>query len=386
MVRRWLVAPLLAAALLGIAACGGAPASSSGTPSAPASASGSGKPAAPGSGASAASKPYAGRTLRVGMWGGDNEKEVAQIVGKPFTALTGAKVVYVPGNPSNNIAKVRAAQGTTPPMDIVNFSDTEESQWAGSKLFERIDYAKIPNSKDLPSFLKLPQFAAFDGIEFGLVYNAQKYKQLGLPAPTSINDLLNPKVAGHVALPTSAVDWAPMVTMAMAAANGGSMSDLAPAYPALKKVKVYYYYQSSADLANKFSSGDVWVAAWQSSYTFRLQRKGLPLKFVRLGYQGKEGWPSIDYYGIAAGSPNADLADIYINLALDPKIQYEYAKWGFRTPTNEKAFPLVAADRELASRLPTLQQMLNMVHPDWKTFYAHSDAWLRAYNAATGAR
>ena len=97
-----------------------------------------------------ADQPYAGQSLRFATFGGAWQKWVEQTVVPPFTAQTGAKVEFVPGNPQQFLAQLIASKGQTPPFDLAEMSEDTGLQAA------RLDLADLNfDSKLIPNLAKL---------------------------------------------------------------------------------------------------------------------------------------------------------------------------------------------------------------------------------------
>ena len=93
-----------------------------------------------------AQQPYAGQTLRFATFGGAWQKWVEQAVESSFTAQTGAKVEYVPGNPQQFLAQMIANKGQSPPFDLAELSEDTALQAARLDLVDlKFDPKFIPN-------------------------------------------------------------------------------------------------------------------------------------------------------------------------------------------------------------------------------------------------
>ena len=327
------------------------------------------------------SKKVAGDKLVVATWGGDWRDARHRLVGTTVEKMTGAKMEYVLGNPRDNLAKLIATRGGTPPFDVFEMEEATPPGASKAGFLSVLSAERIPNLKKVPKELFGKDRVAFALIEYGIAYSTKKFEELGLPKPTRWNDLFHPKLAGHVAVPDLNVSVGPYFLVGLAIEEGGGITNLKPAWDKLAKLKVSYYYRSSADLATRFTSGDVWAAAWHNSRTYRLANTGFPVSFASVHIANKVGMAGYNWLGIIKGNPHQELAEMYVNLSLDPKVLYEFGKWGITGPSNVDAQPLFAADPVLSKQVIYRLDMLNQVYLlDWDVVDANINDWIDTWN------
>ncbi len=326
-------------------------------------------------------KRFDGEKLVVATWGGDWKDARQRLVGAKIEKATGAKVEYVLGNPRDNLAKLIATRGGKPPFDVFEMEEATPPGASKAGFLSVLSPEKIPNIKKIPKELFEKDRVAFALIEYGIAYNTKKFEELGLPKPSRWNDLFHPKLAGHVAIPDLNVSVGPYLLVGLAIEEGGSLTNIKPAWDKLAKLKVSYYYRSSADLATRFTSGDVWVAAWHNSRTYRLADTGFPVSFASVRVGNKTGMAGYNWLGITKGNPHQELAEMFVNLSLDPKVLYEFGKWGITGPSNVDAQPLFAADPVLSKKVLYRLDMLNQVYLlDWDIVDANINSWIDTWN------
>lgn len=325
---------------------------------------------------------HAGQTLRVATWGGDWRDKRQELIGQKVEEMTGAKVEYVLGNPRDNFAKLiaGAARGEVP-FDVIEMEDSLPPEINEAGFLMPLSEEDIPTLAAIPDELEKNNSVAFLSIQYGIAYNTEKFEELGLPAPTKWSDLARPELAGRVAVPDLSVSMGPFYMVGLARENGGSESDVTPAWEKLENLDVLYYFTSSSDLATRMTAGDVWAAVWTDSRTYRLKNSGFPVDFAPVGVGGTEGMIGYNSIGIVEGTPNEDLAEMYVNLSLDPQIQYEMGKWGVTGPTNPQAEELFAADEQLSGQVVFRDEDFDaMYQMDWDTVVPQINGWMDTWN------
>ena len=86
--------------------------------------------------------------LVISVWGGNWKDTVEKIVAKPFTAKTGIPVEFEVGGTLDRLAKARVSK-LAPLVDITFTTSHVGRLYISDGLFEKLDMAKLPNSKDL---------------------------------------------------------------------------------------------------------------------------------------------------------------------------------------------------------------------------------------------
>src|SRR5262245_65740831 len=131
----------------------------------------------------------------LGTWGGDYSKLLTQNVETPILKSKGIEVVHDIAGDSQRRAKLVAEQrlprGTT---DLQALSAAGSREMFNAGVLETIDYAKIPNAPHLLPPMKTPYSVGHIYSGQVILYNPAMVS----PAPTSYNDLSDPKHAGKV--------------------------------------------------------------------------------------------------------------------------------------------------------------------------------------------
>ena len=317
-----------------------------------------------------AAKEFEGQTLRVAMWGGGWNRGLNEFVGKPFMEKTGAKVEYVIGNPREHLAKLIATRGQEPPFDVVQVDDSVKEQVLRLNLAEKLDLSRIPNVKHIVRSLnEQPELGpTFMIIPVGIAYNTAKFKEAGIPAPTTWDVLWDPRVAGKVAIPDLNVVMGVHTLMAAAQRAARSPYDYEAGIAELKKIKLNHIYSSPVEVATQVTAGNVWVLAWTEGRANELRFRDFPILYVNAITGGKKGSLDVDSIHLVRGSSKKALAEVYIDMTLDPEAQLKFAKAEGWTPAVTPALESLKADPVWRERLAILDEKSvdEAFHPDWK--------------------
>ena len=231
---------------------------------------------------------FDGVTVKLATFGGKWRDIVDKYVAKPFEA-EGGKLEYVIGQPAQNMAKLVAARGQAAPFDVFETMDNFLPGLAQGGFVDPLDLQKIPNVRDVVSPAYVDSGKVMVWItEEGIVYNVEKFKELGIPKPTRYSDLLNPKLKGRVSVPDIGAGGAIPAIVGMAYETGGNETSIDAALDLIAKIDAKSYWSSSSNLQTMLTNGDVWAAAAQAGSVQRLKGQA-PLGMARIPVAGKVG-------------------------------------------------------------------------------------------------
>lgn len=329
-----------------------------------------------------AQRPLEGTTVKVATWGGSWRDSLQTLIGTKLEAM-GAKVEYVIGNPLENFAKLVAARGREAPFDVMEAGPEILFTMVREGFLQKINTARVSNSKGLPGFAVGDFYLMTSGAQDGIAYNEKKFKELGLPKPERYSDLVNPKLEGHVAFPDVAVTMHWSAVVGLAYDVGGTEATVEKALEQVKKIKPLYYYPSSTDLVTKFNLGDVWAAPFHAGWVVRVKRTGFPLAHAHPRVGNKVGILNPIYIVIPKTAKNVPGAEAFVNLYLDPEVQFQFAKKVGIAAINRGARDRLMKDPEVGPiLLLTDEQMNNMYITDWTKLSA--DEWREKWNRFVG--
>ncbi len=293
-----------------------------------------------------AQQAQSGQPLRVAMTGGTFLSIHGQkYAGDVFTALTGIKVEYIGGYGTDTYARIVAQKGRRPPFDVWQAEDPEVFEAIEQDLVDKVNPAWMPHLKDVSSNARLVEGYAPGacGIILGLVYRADKFKELGLD-PNSWDSLWDPKLAGRVALGGYQIPNTQGLLMVLAPRFGGNDLNQTPAIDALAKIKLHSLYSSAADLMAKIESGEVWASYTSQGRAVSLMAKGLPVGFsVPSNKDGTFGYGFMGVWSPVKGSAMPEAAQKYINLLFCPGNQLGFAMESPYAPVSTAIASVIAA-------------------------------------------
>ena len=304
-------------------------------------------------GAVAAEKPFEGVNLRVGTFGGPWTK-IQQELLQPKMEAMGATVTYIAGSPQINMAKLIAARGGEPPMDMLEILDAIVPDMKAGEFLQPIDAAQIPNVMHLAEGQYNDLMVANWTTQEGICYNAAKFEELGIPAPKTYSDLGDPKLAGRVQIPDIVSGGGLAAVAGFSFANGGDLDNIKPGLDAIASLKALKFWKRGAEALTQLKSGDIYAAVIHAGWCVRAANAGMNVAsthpVIDADTKGviKQGWMGI-VKGIDPKAAKA--AHAYINMFIDAKFQEEFAIKRGVVPENQMAIKDLSAN-------PVLKKMM----------------------------
>ncbi|MFS8146178.1 ABC transporter substrate-binding protein [Rhizobium sp. R635] len=315
-------------------------------------------------------------TLYFAGYSGDFQTMFEKEISPSFEAKHNVKIVYVPGNSSETIAKLQAQKGNQE-INVAMVDDGPMHQAIQFGLCDKVSDA--PVYKDV---YDLASIATFDGraiglglVATGITYNKQAFEKNGWPAPTSWNDLTDPKFAQRLASNPISGTYGLNTLVIFARMNGGGETDIEPGFDAIREKlapNVLSWSSSNAQLAQMFQNGDIDVAVWGSGRSVALKSTGFPAEFV----YPKEGAPAIVISACAvAGGKLPEASQALLQYLASPDIQAKFATQGYG-PTNRQT----KLTDELAAAVPYGEERLSkLVAVDWTTINQKRADWTKEW-------
>jgi putative spermidine/putrescine transport system substrate-binding protein len=254
-------------------------------------------------------------------------------------------------------------------------------------LASKLDPAKVPNLNKVQKLFRLPEDMGSCLFSFssGIVYNKNKFAELGLPPPTRWQDLASPKLSGHVGTQTLAATPVKYFLAAYAIQLGDTPTKWDRAIDEVAKIKFQSFSAGIADLMAKIEAGDVWAAPIVGSRAYALIEKGLPVEYVLPeNGNGTKGGISCTPIVVPKGSTNAALGEKMLNFALSPDAQLMQATaisaYG---PVISTLDPILEKAPKIADRIPWGKVVTNGFRLSWDSeadldrFSEYVEAWNR---------
>lgn len=336
-----------------------------------------------GAGAQTASQEFAGQTLRVATFGGSWQQWEQKVIEPRFVAATGAKVEYTPGAPAQFLSAMVAAKGQNVPFDLAPLNDDILLEAGRQGLLEtHYDKALMPNADRLFDELKPNQahgpsdFVSLNGV----LYDAAKFRENGLPVPTDWAVLNDPKLAGHVAVP----DIGFVYRIIYANINywkTGDKYDLDGTLEWLKKIEDPVIYADFPTLQTRFNSGEIWAVLGSAGYVLRFRRQGKEMEFVVPQARDEKGGVTFSTLNLVKGSPQSRLAQIWMNVAISDEVQTSMVQEIGFGASNKFVSDKLRQDPATRKLLVENEEQLKIaVGTDWAKMRAVLPQWLDKWN------
>ena len=240
----------------------------------------------------------------------------------------GGKIEFITGPPNAHLAKLIVARGKEPPFDLCEVDEPSTPQFVKAGVLQKYDLSKLPNATDLISPITHDGYLVPDWVfEDGVVYNADKFKELGIPPPRRYSDLLDPRLKGRVGVPDISGGLGLFVIYGFAIDAGGSETNIAPGLENMKKLGATQFFTGNPAAQTALVAGDIWANFMGSSWAIRLRRAGHNwAKFALLKVGNNVGLWERGHMGLAKGSHNVEAAHWFVNRLISPEIQLELSK------------------------------------------------------------
>jgi putative spermidine/putrescine transport system substrate-binding protein len=314
------------------------------------------------------------KTLYVAGYGGSFEKTMRDEVISDFEKKHGVKVEYVAGNSTDTLAKLQAQKGNQQ-IDVAIVDDGPMYQAIELGFCGRVQNLPTADLYDTARF-KDDRAVAVGFVATGLMYNKKFFEEKGWAAPTSWNDLKDPKYKGLVVIPPINNTYGLYTLLMFAKMNGGGEKNVESGFDIMKKdvnPNVLAYEPSPGKMTELFQSGQAALAVWGTGRVQSFANTGFPVDFV----YPKEGAVSLLASACPIEKPNASpIASEFIKAMLEPKIQLILLKDYGYGPVNKK----VEVPAELGKMAPIGERAASLYNPDWISINAKRDEWTKRWN------
>ena len=294
---------------------------------------------------------FDGVTLKVATWGGSWKANIENKIMPKFEAM-GGKIEFVTGSPQSNLAKLIAGRGKAP-FDVMEVLDAQEKDFFDTKDFiQKIDTSSMSNVQHLEGWQYNDWRIASWHTQESICYNRDKFEELGLPAPTTYNDLTNPKLKGRLSIPDITSGGGLANFGAIAHAAGGDEQNVDAGLDMIKRMNALKFWSRGGEVVTQLQSGDVYAAVVHSGWCVRARNAGVNVMTAhpKIGNKAvgvhKYGW-----LVIMKSSENVKAANWFLNAYNDAEFQLEYARKSGVVPVNANAIESLKSDPVLAEML-----------------------------------
>jgi putative spermidine/putrescine transport system substrate-binding protein len=276
------------------------------------------------------------RTLTVSTWGGVTQDSLKTYVQQEFQKQTGATVAFDIGGQGARFNKL-LSQRINPPADI--FFSTDEAVVAGHRagILTPVQRAGVPNSRQLEDWsLTVKDFSTentLPGIPYTLIayilgFNPDTIKE----TPTSWADMWHPEYRGRLAFASPVHTQMPAFVIIASELAGGSVNNVDPGFRKLAELKPVKLTVFWTDWAPLDKTGDVALATEFDYYLQTMKQDKYPIAFA---IPKEKGFASLEYASIVNGTKNSEIAEAFLNLLIDAKVQQAFATETYQTPVNK---------------------------------------------------
>ncbi|PRD44882.1 branched-chain amino acid ABC transporter substrate-binding protein [Phyllobacterium phragmitis] len=313
-------------------------------------------------------------TLYVAGYGGSFEKTMRDEVVPEFEKKHGVKVEYVAGNSTDTLAKLQAQKGNQQ-IDVAIVDDGPMYQAIELGFCGKIDGLSGEDLHDAARF-KDDRAVAIGLVATGLMYNTQYFADKGWAAPTSWDDLKDPKFKGRIVIPPINNTYGLYTLLMFAKMNGGGEKDIEPGFTAMKdevNQNVLAYEPSPGKMTELFQSGQAALAVWGTGRVQSFANTGFPIDFV----YPKEGAVSLLASACPIEKPNASpLASEFVKAMLEPKVQLVLLEEYGYGPVNKT----VKIPPEMGKMAPIGERVDLLYNPDWAGINPQREEWTKRWN------
>jgi putative spermidine/putrescine transport system substrate-binding protein len=255
----------------------------------------------------------------VGTWGGDYARLLAKNIEDPILKPKGFEVAQdqAADGPRRTkmVAEKRLPRGTT---DIQGLSAANMYEMNEAGVVEPIDYAKLPNAKNLMPSMKYPYGVGHIYSGKVVVYNPKLIPD----APKSFKDAFDPKHGNKMGIIDIQYQW--VMAAAAMAAKGGTVTDYEGGKPLLmeaKKAGVRIYPTNEA-FAQALKNEEIGIGIMWKARVVQWQNAGINVQSVA----PSEGLPMyVSGFSIPKNAPNKEGGYAYMNAMLDKSAQENFA-------------------------------------------------------------
>ncbi len=314
------------------------------------------------------------KSFYVAGYGGSFEQTMRDEVIPAFEKKHGVKVEYVAGNSTDTLAKLQAQKGNQQ-IDVAIVDDGPMYQAIQLGFCRKIDALPADDLYPAARF-KDDKAVAIGLVGTGLMYNTKYFAEKGWPAPTSWNDLKDPKFRKLVVIPPINNTYGLYTLLMFAKLNGGGEKAIEPGFKVMKEQvnpNVLVYEPSPGKMTELFQSGQAVIGVWGTGRVQSFANTGFPVDFV----YPKENAVTLLASACPVEKAGASaMASDFIKAMLEPKMQLVLLKDYGYGPVNKK----VAVPPELGKMAPVGERAAKLYNPDWDAINPQREEWTKRWN------
>ena len=292
--------------------------------------------AAPAEGEADGALDFGGAELVVATWGW--AEAGLKTLAADFESQYNCTIVVDPTSGNGDRLNKLMAEKADPTADVALLTKSFAETGIQNDLFEQLDTNIVTSLGELYDFCvdEKGYGPCYSLCRYGIMYNADALEQLGLPAPTSYQDLFDDQYAGMVALPDMTSTAGPYMLVAMAEAMGGSQEDVSAAMALMqeKKDNINLWYTASSDVVNAFTTGEANITVFMDINMPGLISSGINMQWVDAS-EGSFAAPAT--VEVVKNCKNPELAQLFVEYLICNDTQNKIAEILNEAPVNKNA-------------------------------------------------
>ncbi|MBD2314680.1 extracellular solute-binding protein [Desertifilum sp. FACHB-1129] len=311
-------------------------------------------------------------TCFAGSW----EQFHREVLVPAFVQATGGSVTLVPMVSLEQVAQLTASP-QNPPFDVVLLDEGPFNASAKEQLFEPLPVDLVENYDQVLSELQNPEgWGPTTGVQvMGIAYNPA----LVSTPPTSWQDLWAAQYRGRVSMQGMQTTQGTSLMVQIAKMNGGSETNIAPAFAALRELRpnLAGIAPNAGALATLFQQEEIAIAPHDLNNVMALKARGASIDWVMPTEGGIALRPAQQI--VKNTSADIALAAALINAALSTEVQTAMAAAPYYFLPSNRNVPLsgVLAEK-LGNRSAEVLEKLVLL--DWNEINKNRSAWIEQFD------
>lgn len=318
-----------------------------------------------------------GTTLTVSSWGDTTLDNIKEHLSPEFERQTGAKLAFDIGGQGVRYNKLLAQKGR-PSIDV--FFGTDEAIVGGfrSGILIPASRKSLPNAVDIYDWAftvkGIGDADTVPGIPYSLFAYVLAYNpNIVKDKPTSWADLWRPDFANKLAFCSPVHSMMPALVVLASELAGGNASSVDPGFKKLAQLRPSRLTVFWTDWAPLLKVDEVIVATETDHYIESMKDQGYPIDYV---LPTEKAIGSVDYASIVAGTPIKEVAEVFLNLMAEAKLQEILAERTYQGPINKK----VRLSAAVAARTPYGAKLEKLRFFDPVMFFENRPIWTERLN------
>jgi len=307
--------------------------------------------------------------LVVAGYGGSFEDIMRKEIFPPFGKQHGIEMDYVAGNSTNTVARLQA-QKSNQQIDVAIIDDGPMYQAIALGFCGPIQGLPTTDLYETARY-KDDKAVAIGIVATGIMYNKKVFAERKWPAPTSWEDLKDPKYKQQLVIPPLNNTYGLHTVVQYARAAGGGEKAIDAGFETMEKEvgpNVLVYEPSPGKMTELFSSGQASIAVWGSGRVKAFADTGFPVGFV---YPREGAYALLSSVCPVSKSDAHPLAQAFVQYLVSPEVQTKLASSYGYGPVNKKA----QASDDPNVPMPIGQRAADLIVIDWDTVNQNRDDW-----------